>query len=120
MARASIDQNLEFQDHAFQTISNKLFLRLSRIILDRISAQEASADSTLLRTAGPRGNNTEELIPSVDHPMLEKLKEMYGLVDAEAGRLALAMDGLVNLEASQRSSLFDLIASISSQGEMAN
>ena len=93
---------------------------LPRIILDRISSQEAPADSTLLRTAGPRGNNTEGIIPGVDHPMLAKLKETYGLDDAQAGRLALAMDGLVNLEASQRSPLFDLISSISSQVETAN
>ena len=89
---------------------------LPRVILDRISAQEQPARSSLLRTAGPAGNGPEEHIPGVDHAMTLELKEFYGLDDIQAGALALAIDGLVNLDQSQRSSLFSLIASISAQG----
>ncbi len=89
---------------------------LPRVILDRISAQEQPARSSLLRTAGPAGNGPEEPIPGLDHALASKLKEFYGLDYAQAGALALAIDGLVNLDQSQRSNLFSLIASISAQG----
>lgn len=89
---------------------------LPRMILDRISAQEAPKISPLLRAAGRHGNSDAELNPGRDHPMFAKLKEIYSLEDSQAGRLALALDGLAKLEESQRSSVFNLIASISTPG----
>ena len=89
---------------------------LPRVILDRISAKEEPAGNPLLRTAGPGGEEAEEPIPGLDHALAAELKDLYGLDDAQAGALALAIYGLVNLDQSQRSSLFSLIASISIQG----
>ena len=89
---------------------------LPRVILDRISSQEESTADSLRRTAGLGGDLPEEPIPGVDHPLAAPLQDMYHLEDADAGALALAIDGLVNLERTQRASLIDLISSVSAQG----
>lgn len=83
---------------------------LPRIILDRISAQEQPVGSSLLRTAGPASAGPEEPIPGLDHALTAELKEFYGLDNAQAGALALAIDGLVNPDQPQRSNLFSLLA----------
>jgi len=88
---------------------------LPRVILDRISAQEHPVGSSLLRTAGP-SNGPEEPIPGLDHALAFQLKEFYGLDNAQAGALALAIDGLVNLDHSQRANLFSLIATVPHYG----
>ncbi|MDA1220267.1 MAG: helix-turn-helix transcriptional regulator [Chloroflexi bacterium] len=90
---------------------------LPKVILDRISAQEQPVANSLLRTAGSASNGLEEPVPGLDHALALKLKEFYGLDDLQAGALALAIDGLVNLDQFQRSSIFSVIASISAQGK---
>ena len=40
---------------------------------------------------------------------------MYNLEDMDAGALALAIDGLMNLERTKRASIFTLIADLSAQ-----
>jgi transcriptional regulator with XRE-family HTH domain len=89
---------------------------LPRMILDRISAQEAPGTSSLLRTAGRDGNKDAKLIPGVDHPLLAKLKEIYGLDDSQAGQLALAIEVLVKMKANHSSEVFNSIASFLAQG----
>jgi transcriptional regulator with XRE-family HTH domain len=86
---------------------------LPKVILDRISAHDQPVGNSLLRTAGPAGNEPEEPIPGLEHALTTELKRFYELDDAQAGALALALDGMVRLDPSQRTSLFSLIASIS-------
>ena len=53
----------------------------------------------------------------VDHALSAPLKDMYNLEDMDAGALALAIDGLMNLERTKRASIFTLIAeSIGTRG----
>ena len=51
----------------------------------------------------------------VDHALSAPLKDMYNLEDMDAGALALAIDGLMNLERTKRASIFTLIADLSAQ-----
>ena len=97
----------------------KIMLELSnclpRVILDRIRSQEESTADSLMRTAG-LGGPSEELIRGLDHALSAPLKDAYDLEDSDAGALALAIEGLVNLERTQRASIFSLISSLSAQG----
>ena len=93
---------------------------LPRVILDRISSQEASTADSMTRTAGLGGDLSEEPIRGVDHPLAAPIQDFYHLEDADAGALALAIDGLVNLERTQRAKLIDLISSLSAQGGTDN
>ena len=86
---------------------------LPRVILDRISSQEVSTADSLTRTAGSGGDRSEEPIRGVDHALSAPLRDMYHLEDLDAGALALAIDGLMNLERTQRASIFSLISSLS-------
>ena len=89
---------------------------LPRVILDRISSQEESTIDSLTRTAGLGGDLSEEPIGGVNHPLAALIQDFYHLEDADAGALALAIDGLVNLERTQRASIITMISSLSAQG----
>jgi transcriptional regulator with XRE-family HTH domain len=88
---------------------------LPQTILDRINSQEQQAASPLMRTAGPPGNTPGEPAPNRGHNLLAQLKQAYHLDDAEARVLANAIEGLVSLEKTQRSSVISLITSLSAQ-----
>ena len=98
----------------------KIMLELSnclpRVILDRIRSQEESTADSLMRTAGFGGDPSEEPIRGLDHALSAPLKEVYDLEDADAGALALAIEGLVNLEGTVRASILSMISSLSAQG----
>ena len=97
----------------------KIMLELSnclpRVILDRIRSPEESTADSLMRTAGTGGDPAEEAMRGVDHALSAPLKDMYNLEDMDAGALALAIDGLMNLERTKRASIFTLIADLSAQ-----
>ena len=98
----------------------KIMLELSnclpRVILDRIKSQEESTADSLMRTAGFGGDPSEEPIRGLDHALSASLKEVYDLEDSDAGALALAIEGLVNLEGTVRASILSMISSLSAQG----
>ena len=88
---------------------------LPQVILDRINAQEPQAASSLKRTAGAAENAPDEPISGMDHVMVTRITEIYGLDNVEASALAQAIEGLVSLEKTQRSSVVALISSLSAQ-----
>jgi transcriptional regulator with XRE-family HTH domain len=87
---------------------------LPKLILDRIRSQEQEANS-LKRAAGLPGNAPEEPVSGRDDKLVVELKRAYNLTDEEAGTLAHAIERLVSLENSRRSSVITLINSLSAQ-----
>ena len=85
---------------------------LPQVFLDHLSAHEETAEDSSLRVAGPSEGEPDPAAPAPDHGLAEQLKEYYRLDDDQAEALALAIDGLANLERQQRESLFTLISSI--------
>ena len=85
---------------------------LPQVFLDHLIAHEETAEDSSLRVAGPTEGEPDHSAPALDHGLAEQLKGYYRLDDDQAEALALAIDGLANLERQQRDSLFSLISSI--------
>ena len=92
---------------------------LPRTILDRIRSREEENAGALKRTAGLSGNVSEDSDARLNLNIVAELKKGYSLEDNEARKIARAIYGMVNLGESRRSSILDLIASLSSEEDEA-
>ncbi len=92
---------------------------LPRTILDRIQSREEEGAGSLKRSAGLPGNLPDDSEAGFDLNIVADLKRAYSLEDDEARKIARAIYGMVNLGESRRSSILDLIASLSSEEDEA-
>ena len=92
---------------------------LPRAILNRISSREEESAGSLKRSAGLAGNSPDDSDAGFDPNIVANLKQAYNLDDDEARGIARAIYGMVNLATSRRSSILDLIASLSTEEDEA-
>ena len=92
---------------------------LPRTILDRIRSREDEAAGSLKRTGGLQGSSPEDSDGGLNLNIVSELKQVYGVGEDEARRIARAIFDMVNLGQSQRTAILNMITSISTEGEEA-